>query len=294
MFGWSLRRQPPRHATCDARSRARGTGPEPTRNRPRVQIGGALPRLADSGSPLGSLLGGSGQERPALECRNHRGGVEDPSEAPGGVEIDLVTVNRGRCGGDHHPATAGPLGQGEAADSKRVYDRGVEGVSRGHLRPLGGAVLIEFRGQAVVAALRWRQRAPSSTSSRRARPLCMGSHEPSSAAWGAAGATPAAAQSRAAIGLRPTFVWGGFDDSGAPLQRCGPRAIAARAGDSTAIVRVARDAGSRGRASSYRLGVEAGSVSLALEVLMDCRLCTTVQGVCRARTFPHRRDAVLP
>jgi hypothetical protein len=95
----------------------------------------------------------------------------------------------------------------------------------------------------------------------------MGAHEPSSAAWSVAGATSAAAPSRAAISLRTTIVWRGFDDSGAPLQRSGPRAAAARAGEGTVIVRMARDASSQGRTSSHGFRVKTGSVSIAIEIL---------------------------
>ena len=132
IFAWSLRRQSPRHATGGLRSRARGPAPEPTRNQPRGQIGGALARLADSGWPLGSVLSGCGSERPALEFRNDRGSLDDPRQAQGGGEIDLVTANRRRRGGERHPGTTGELGQGGAANSNRVGERGVEPVSRAH------------------------------------------------------------------------------------------------------------------------------------------------------------------
>lgn len=151
MFACSLLRQPPRHATSDSRSRARGTAPEPTRNRPLVPTGGALPRSAESGSPLGWLLGGWGHERPSLEFRNDGGGVDDPSEAQGYGEIDLATVNGFRGGGDGHLGTAGELGQGEAAESNRVGELGVEGVPQGHAPNRGEASLIASRVHAVVA-----------------------------------------------------------------------------------------------------------------------------------------------
>jgi len=152
MFACSPRRQARCHATSDPHSRDRGTAPAPTRNQRRVQIGGTLARLADSGAPLGSLLERCGHERPALQFRNDRGGVDDPREAHGGGEIDLVTANgRGR-GGQRHAGTAGEFGQGEAAEANLVSELGAEGESRGHARPRLGTSLMASRGHAVVAA----------------------------------------------------------------------------------------------------------------------------------------------